>query len=202
MFCNSRRHKSRKIRCILVGTCLFIALMASCQLTYALEDSGWENLEKNGKIEKKDSDAKERVVVEKGKISYKADIESFDVSDDKIVITFTDNTLGVFDKQMKLRSAYKMDIGDAFCDVLLHNGNIVLFPSRHSFATEIDCKGNFVCTYDISNYDLKTLYCIRNQGTLFYMSVDKTKLDGQATLFSAPYLIKETDRGTKKVLYG
>ena len=98
-----------------VAICIFIIaailpaqiVSAGSTVGYVNNGSAWNELMKNGILSKTDSiDQAEKI--ENGEISYKADIQAFDVSNHYIVIIFRDNTVGIFDIDMNILSEFKL----------------------------------------------------------------------------------------------
>ena len=143
--------------------------------------------------------------ISSGEITGKEDINSFDVSSDRIVIVFADSTIGIYDKDMNLINAFRFrNSADTMCGVVFHRENIVLFKARSDYATEITQDGEFVALYkivsdeNISDYTYESLR-ESNDGT-YYMYVDE-KPDEIYQYYYAPYLIRETNSGKREVLY-
>ncbi|MEA4923540.1 MAG: hypothetical protein VB031_09360 [Eubacteriaceae bacterium] len=87
--------------------------------------------------------------VEKTSISTKKEpITAVDVSEDEhIAIMFSDETIGIYDKQMNYASAYKFDTEGEFSGILWKGNNLLLFKARSDYGVEIDAEGELVNVY-------------------------------------------------------
>jgi len=197
-----------------VAICIFIIaailpaqiVSAGSTVGYVNNGSAWNELMKNGILSKTDSiDQAEKI--ENGEISYKADIQAFDVSNHYIVIIFRDNTVGIFDIDMNILSEFKLPIPDKNYGITIHGENIVLIPCYAEFATEIDQKGEIISVYKIPKDKYKFVYeCTRNnqryaKGCLYYKSEDGNIASGLRKFDDGQYLIKNLDSGGRKILY-
>ena len=206
---NSMRNANlNKIVSITFCLMVFISGVLPC---YAQEETEWDKMVRECGVHLSEDGAGEdyKIDVKRAELTYDVDIESFDVSEDRIVIVFSDWTIGIFDKGMNLKGSFDQGFPETICGVMIHNDNIVLFHTRNDYATEINQEGEFVALYwaprenarHIDDYAFSSLR--KTSKDSYYMAYDIRSDPEQesANHNGAPYLIREDETGKKEVLY-
>ena len=189
---------------LLLSFCLIFAFPSIC---YSTEIGEFEQLCKDYHITEQHS-AHDDVIVkcERASIRLDKDIQSFDVSDNRIVICFSNGSLGIFDEKMHLIDSFWLQVPSKTCGVIINGDNIVLVTNYNGHATEITQQGDFVRLYEIPEQwepliAEKTLNNTREQnGVRYYISTDNT-IPKNGIQIDVPYLLKETENGQIEVLY-
>lgn len=197
----------KRIIKIIILSLSIAAIFSATSFVDAGYRNNWDKIFDEYDIHRVDAkeNARQIEIIERGNITYKADIQSFDINDKYIVIAFSDDTIGLFDKNMNLLYGYKCNSWDKSCGVLLNGENIVIFYGGGNYATEITKDMGFVALYsvemDMHALDETFFVAVRKFGSYTYhMSDDKEGYDGYI-LSNAPYFIKEDEDGNKTVLY-
>lgn len=201
----------RKIYIATVVTVLLIILLLSCaENCFGESTSAWEKMLDAAGVSElhkvNNPNANMYIVkVEKSDLTLTSDVESFDVSDNRIAIAFADQTLGIFDDNMKLIKSYKCKSAGTTCGVIFKNENLLLFYDRCDYVTEISQSGEFVALYDAPRDIRITDYAYMNTCVsdkyLYYVSNDKDIPEAKSRWVNEPYLIRQTNDGKKEILY-
>ena len=195
---------------LVVGILAILGMLSGADECFGESTSSWNKLLDAAGIdelhEAKDPNADMYIVkVEDSDLTFKSNVESFDVSEDRIVIAFTDDTLGIFDKKMNIVHSYKCSSSGTICGVLFKDDNILLFYARCNYVTEISQGGDFIALYDAPSDPRITKYAYLNtcvsDNCLYYVSDDKKVPAVEARWTCEPYLIRQRDDGEKELLY-
>ena len=194
----------RKILLLII--LIFLELIAPA-ICYAEQESSWDKMVSECNVRVADDSVDEfyRIDVKKADLSFEANIQSFDVSKDRIVIVFSDGTMGIFNDKMQLINSFEYKPSDTLCGVMFHGDNIVLFQTRLDYATEITQNGGYVTLYDISNKYNETMeYAFKNtrrtEKTTCYMSYGGIPEDEMRS-WDVPRLVRVDANGQKEIIY-
>ena len=142
---------------IAVGLVFLIAVFqANDFISYATESNEWDEFVQKCGVTVASGHEDEAVDVIKENTPLEEQIEAFAASEDMIAILFTDYSLGIFTPEMQLISSFRVELNGSLCGLMIDGSNVVLFPGRSDYATEIDEEGKLVAvyTYDSnSNYE-------------------------------------------------